>query len=122
MSFHRSEIRSDQRITEQTKNLVGLLQRLSHGDFTPMFTYLPMGHSQRFAAPPSCSPSSPRSWKRRFVPYASGQTRLHRSPRNCAVLPPSSACMAYPLLSTKTTENVWSPSRRRIGRKTSRPA
>jgi len=37
---------------------------------------------------------------------ASGQERLHPSPGNCAALPPTSACTAYPMHSTKTTENV----------------
>ena len=51
ISFRRSEIRSDQRISEEPKNLVGRLPRLSHDDFAPMFTDLPMSRSQHVPAP-----------------------------------------------------------------------
>jgi len=38
ISFGRSEIGSDWRISEEPKSLVAQLPRLSHDDFAPMFT------------------------------------------------------------------------------------
>jgi hypothetical protein len=63
ISFHCSEIRSDQRISKEPNNRVGRLPRLSNDDFAPMFSYLPIG---RMSGPEPAKNGLPdlTSWNR----------------------------------------------------------